>query len=268
MGLYHREGKYGQYRENIVNVGGGDCVCIRPKFRLSKNLNEGVTKTYPTKSVLKRFYTDKDFQHCGFKCFEWNDNKTIAGQIVVYVPNKRDYTWFENELKHHFESFGYYLSTTFKQRLYSEDERMNINYWCYQFEPRYQYGRMPKILGDKIYHITTKNGYEKIKRFGFSPRSNCVVGYEYPERVYFFTVYNEGLFKQYIIDSQKSNKKFSDGELVDTGEYVILTIDLKKVDYRKVQFFTDPNVPDRISVFTGNNISKDCIVNVKEIKLE
>lgn len=138
----------------------------------------------------------------------------------------------------------------------------------YQFEPLYQEEAQPTIDKKYIYHITTLNAWNKIKEIGFCPRSNCTIGLRYPNRVYFFTQFDKEYMENYIRASKKKNKVYVNGKVVDSREFVIIKVDVSKIDLNKVQFFKDNNVSDDKAVFTYNNLPSSIIFGASKIIVE
>lgn len=246
--------KYSGYRYYQSETDDSEKVCIYPKF--DKPLREGVTKTYPTKKFVETLLHSEYGEHIeDIYPYCWNKNKTIAGNVCVIVLDENDFSDAEKRYNQIANQCGYYLSCTFKETYNDVPARV------YQYEPLFQYDDNI-FVGDFLYHITTKQNFEKIKTKGFYPKYQCNVDFNYPGRVYFFNTYNKTEFRKYIIGSEKQNKVFNKKKrkVEDTKEYIIVKIEVDRIDVENTQFFNDPNLED-YSIFTYDNIPPNTIVD-------
>lgn len=105
-----------------------------------------------------------------------------------------------------------------------------------------------KDLPENIYHITRDVVIDKIKLQGFKPSSKNKMK-SHPDRIY-FSLSIEG------IKTLSNHEKFNE---YDT----LITVDTKKIK-PDTAFFKDPDYKE-YSVYTYDNISKECIVNIEKI---
>lgn len=260
---FRREGGYGLYRRFTKTTYCRDKYCVFPLFK-KQPINEGVTKTYPSRKVeklIRKSVISKGVE--GVRFFRWDDKKEIAGHIIVTFYDGYDDTNSELELRRIMTQCGYHFATTFVEEINGERLR------CYQFEPLYQNNKSLNLKSKFLYHLTTVNNFEKIKKYGFCPKFQCVKDSSYPSRVYFFSVYDQDLFTDYILQSEKKNKTFNKEtkELNSESKFIVIQIDITRLDIKKVQFFSDPNF-DGIGVFTYNNIPSNTITGYQFITIE
>lgn len=95
---------------------------------------------------------------------------------------------------------------------------------------------------------------------GLCPSNRTKSGFKYSERCYFFTVYNTQLFSSYMAQAGKINRS---GQGNFNRNYKILKIDRNLL--QNVDFYTDPNFPHNVAVFTYNNIPPTAIVNCEDL---
>lgn len=104
-----------------------------------------------------------------------------------------------------------------------------------------------------LYHLTTRERFEKIKRRGLQPRAESS-HFEYSSRIYLFNCDDLELMCQYAMESEKK-----------TEEWVLLKIDPSKI--QNLKLYVDKAFLDRGNdvVFTFNNIQPGAIVDSKSM---
>ena len=142
-------------------------------------------------------------------------------------------------------------------------------------------------LGEKLYHVTTRNLAEKIvnKKVGLVPRNSNSYNFNYSPRIYCFIDRNRDLQKQYASVTGKQNKKYisndnfdeflkyvilqhkNTGVLVDTKEFAIIEIDTTKINnkfYRDNTFEVNGSF---VAVYTTQNIPYQALKIVDIFKI-
>lgn len=221
----------------------------------SSDVNEGLIKTYPTKKTLS-FVCDRlnkkrvPIRPTDFSLLSPNDDGTIYGNVIISIYLDDLSSEIDSLLINSFKACGYYLSAT-SNRI--DDDGMSCV--VYQFEPTFQTNISNPTIGRYLYHITTENAARKILKYGMSPSNRTKNGFKYTNRNYFFTIYNEGLFEEYMDEAKKINIK---GKNKFDYNFKVLTIDTDKTP--NLELYTDPNFDNKIAVFTYNNIPPTAIV--------
>lgn len=264
-------------------------------------LDEDTEKTFETDILIKKL---EDFYYKVFKSsanisklknsikvgkFEpISNDKKIYGNILIYasvdetIINKDE---FLLKLQQIAKKLGYNLVNVGK--LTTRKPKQNLYHLYIQFEATYFNSNIHK--GDFLYHVTTKNNAEKILKNGLIPSNKNLIGIDYPDRVYCFTVKNDTLFKDYLYQSRKKNLKFLKikdkiedqleniydeviskneyGILVNDNQYALLQIDTTKLN--NIKFFKDSifqyNINDNpfIAVYTTKTIPAKAISLIK-----
>ena len=209
-----------------------------------ENINESATYSVPlvdVKNELKKRYGLEDWQ---FRIIQGSNQCFIS---VIFTDNDMNASIIENEM----DNFGYFKS-------YETDVDMNGIIWIQmQFEPRFQNNENNLIRNMRIlYHITPKYNLENIKNSGLIPscKNNLL---RYPDRIYFANGTDQ---KQEILILAE-NLYFYDKDPRNTGEYCILTIDLRMVP-NDVDFYLDPN--SDIGVFTEQPIPYSSVIGIEK----
>ena len=207
-------------------------------------LNEGLIHTYPIDKTIS--YVTNHFQLSEGQIFEATNQNNIK-VICVWIPDiGQNIEYMTRALN----CCGYFLSC----------QEKNYDKWILlQFEPKHQENISDSLREkeDILYHLTPSYNLKKIKAIGLSPKSKNDV-FDYPNRIYFF----RGSIPQMellSIGERLCNTNNSEG---NERKYCLLTIDLNSI-HENVKFFEDCNYPN--AVYTISNISKNAIIDIKEI---
>lgn len=222
------------------------------------NINEGLTRTYPTvktveyiKSVINRL-PNKDEGNIEFFINDYkgglDSDYDVADFVNVVIDGYIVTQDLYDTIVKLFDSCGYYESSVYWSK---EGDDLII-----QVEPKFQNESYSSTeIGDYLYHITTLNGWRKIQKNGFVPKSKNAK-FNYPPRCYFFTKDDDEFMIEFMVTSDKLKKG---------DKAVILTIDTSKVK-DTVKFWQDPLfVGADIAVYTYENIPLNTVVDTKEI---
>jgi hypothetical protein len=222
-------------------------------------IEEGISKTYPSDVTINHVYDM--MQGYDIEIFvpneKQNDDK-IANHIIVRTFSKEVGPKFELDLEKAFKACGYSLGATG----YDNDSVIQLK--LYQFEPMFQKDSNYNI-GEHIYHVTTKNKLNNILKNGFTPKNSNKLGFMYDGRCYFFL--GTDFVLQYIRRSEKVNKEYNEGNLMETNDYVLFEIKTENIR-NNVKFYPDVNFPNGISIFTYANIPPSEITNYYLFKTE
>ena len=216
------------------------------------SLNEGLIKTYPTKKTIEYVcttLTKKGYPISpdNFNIDSPNNDNTIYGHITLQVQLSYLNKEIDDTLKQEFNLCGYHLGATFNRM-----DSFNNPCVVYQFEPLFQDNNTNLTLGRYLYHVTTETAARKILKNGFSPSNRGKNIFKYSPRNYFFTVYSENGFRDFMHQAGKQSDKLS-----------VITVDRDRCP--DTRFFTDPNFDNGIAVFTYENIPPSAIKSIKNI---
>ena len=231
-------------------------LCVKGKRYYC--LNETLTKTFPTlktidyvnntlskfkpKGEIKYFINDFNLNDLGYDHHIADSvNFVIEGQIMTQE--------LYDTLIQSFELCGYYLSDEY----WTEGRKEFVT----QFEPKFQdefYNN--NEIGDELYHVTTINHLNKIKKIGFIPKSTNKK-FNYPPRCYFFTIKDIEFMKWFMLNSAKTKQ----GQ-----DCAVLTINTNLIK-NNIRFYTDKLFDGGIAVYTYDNIPSSAIVNVEQFKI-
>lgn len=236
-------------------------VCVNKHNETSSSdVNEGLIKTYPTKKSLS-FVCDRlnkngfPIKPSDFIIQSPNDDGSIYGTIIITIHLVNLSSDFDSLLINSFRTCGYRLGATFNR---VDDDGMSCV--VYQFEPMFQTNMHNPTIGKYLYHVTTENAAIKILKYGMSPSNRTKNGFKYTNRNYFFTIYDEELFEEYMHEASKINIK---GKNEFDYNFKVLTIDTDKI--QNLELYTDPNFDNKIAVFTYNNIPPTAIVRCDDL---
>lgn len=234
------------------------------------NLNEGLIKTYPSFKlietiilVLKQgnaYCTDRQF-HCNNL-----DSKTgIASSITFEYPRALYTKEIEDIIQHVCETCGYFITL---KRTIAHNANDNELFIFLQIEPKYHASETIPVIGENLFHITTRKLGEKILKQGFCPRQASINQrnrFNYPPRIYFFT---EIATKQDVIRYLKvSEKKNQIGKDLYNSDFCLFWLKVKDIP-QNIKFFFDYNMPFKKAVYTYDNIPKESIYNYQIITNE
>mgnify|MGYP003300682774 CR=1 FL=1 len=219
----------------------------------NKQLNEGLTRTYPAPQVKKWLIQYYGFEDWQIEIFE------LAGGygFMIYVPSSEGN---EGELTTAMDRMGYFLSRSSEE--YNPDEG---EVWgSFQFEPKFQPNETQTVKETcrTLYHATPFYNKEKIQQNGLCPKSKNTQ-FSYPSRVYFFTdKFSEAAIKHYISDLRRaeSRKWLTDRT---KGKYSLFKIDVSKLP-ENVELHYDVNLNG--AVWTTSNIPPTIIDFVEDIQ--
>lgn len=220
----------------------------------ASGISEGLTITYPTDATLRHVCDSLTkagypIQPSQFGLDSPNSDGKVFGHVSLMVH--RDYlsTEMDRILRESFGSCGYDTGKVFTRK----DQGGN-QCTVYQFEPRFQRGDANHKIGAFLWHVTTASAAEKILRKGFCPSNRSRNGFMYKPRNYFFTVYDKGLFADFMMESGKENRLPGGGW---NSDFTIISVDVARTG--GAEFFTDPNFADWNAVFTYSNIPPSAI---------
>jgi hypothetical protein len=203
-----------------ICINGNERVMDHKRLNESKfsSIFEAVIKTYPTRK-LKEFLSwwlernvPSDIRDVKVSDMEPEEDisddenariidciitqtelKEISPIVQVMVPfhktgdETKDKEYLDNfigELSNKLYRFGYSITSTDPIKCNNEIVNGNrIGLYSVTLEARYTETSIK--LNDVLYHVTTPDKIEKIRRRGLEPRSNAL-GFDYPERVYLF----------------------------------------------------------------------------------
>lgn len=224
------------------------------------NLKESLTKTYEINQSIKSIARTLESKGLKNNHDYKIDKDGNSFELVMLDPNKID---FENDVVKLANNLGWFPSFLTVRNGYSGkwdpkqipnpiDPRSGIQV---RFEAKYdeQSGfKVPKLM----YHVTTNQKYEKIKRIGLVPKSDSKKSV-HPERIYLAADLESAkdileMF-QYMTNKPQS-------------EYAILQINTDSIPGDYFRIYKDPNYEDR-GYYTMNNIPPYAIEKVKDIEL-
>lgn len=215
-------------------------------FSMVGELDEGLIHSYPVDKTIQYisdyFELDSD-DIMKKKCHDG------TYQILIRVPIVGDNV---KQVKKAMRLCGYYLGSP-------KEDNLPSNYLeILQFEPEIKPNITDELrkTEDKLYHLTTKHNYNKIKHIGFSPRCKHSE-FDYLGRVYFIKGSTDRSDIMKLCDELKEKNTSS-----VNNQYVLLTIDLHRIP-EQVKFSIDSNYPN--GVYTRDNISPDVITDVEYI---
>ena len=227
---------------------------------MGASLHEGLIKTYPTLKTIEHVcdtLTKKGYPLTpnNFKINNPNDDKSIYGHIGIAISMNYLNKEIDKILKDDFNLCGYNLGATFN-RIDTYGNPCVV----YQFEPKFQTEQTNPTLARYLFHITTENAAKKIMKQGICPSNRGNGEFNYDARCYFFTVYDENTFKNFMKKAGKENRI---GPNFSNYNFKIITIDRHKCD--DVQFYTDPNFSNNIAVFTYDNVPPFAIIGCEDL---
>lgn len=209
-------------------------------------LSEGITTTYPINVVIR--YMKQMF---GL------DDKTIhlkrknTNGVDVIITNIVKSAKLRQDIIKAMDLCGFFCARTVVTK----------SLFTLQFEPKHETDMSDELRTNNrfLYHITPKYNENKIKSIGLSPKSKNEL-FDFPNRIYFL---------QEDIDIDEIEKmtyalSYYNSSLGNNGRYVILTIDLNKVN-DNTPFFQDPN--HHMAVYTTWNIPKQAIIKTQYLNL-
>lgn len=224
-------------------------------------IKEGLTKSYPSDTVLKHFINNKILGEENI--FIKNSNNT---EKIFISINKNNLVHLESILNKMTNIFGYYVSHIIYDYLDDNvnasgedlrdnyEEVINSIYQIFEeedtevdfvFEKKYDTPYEEKL--DYVYHITDRKYLDKIFQKGLYPKAFSKRTY-HPERIYFASsVYN---VKQ-LLDSFFT---------VHIDNEVILKVDISNLD---INLYYDPNTEN--GLYTIDNIPPQNIEIEEEI---
>lgn len=249
------------YKKRLCSTDSSCKVCVYPKFK--SKFNEGITSTHLTSKLIELI--EKSSVHdkiLSIDTFNWDKDKRIAGHIIIRFLEEDDCNDNVSVIGGIMTQCGYHFASMFKEVI--DGKRCVV----YQYEPLFDGTKELPLTSPFLYHVTTKNKFDKIKSKGLLPKYQCYREFSYPERVYFFTEYNPSQFIGYAEESMKRNYKFNkeNKTLEDTREFIVIKIDIRKIRDKEIQFFSDPNL-EWCSIFTYGYIDWACVVGVEEFNL-
>lgn len=131
-----------------------------------------------------------------------------------------------------------------------------VGYVWLQYEPKFDKEVNINEVNNFLYHITTRDRFEKIKKIGLTPKTKSKF-FSYNERIYLSDNYNK-LIKLSQLFVKKRDKTEKNKVILD---FIILKIDLNSL-YLPIKLFVDPNFKN--GYYTMENIDK---YNIKPFKL-
>lgn len=232
---------------------------------IRKSLNEmGVLNTYP---VNKSFgYLNDIFKQFFIKAHYLVNGKLIddiysfdgeEGVIGIIVDKDK----VSQSLRELVEEVGLMCGYFVTYESIFDDGKPINRYYIWQLEPIHQID-IAKNLGRYVYHITTANKIDKIKKNGLTSRtdkSSSSICHTYPGRSYVFTEYKYDLFVSYIKASWKMNIIGSHQK--QDGKFAIITIDREVIP--DVKWFQDLQFRGEPAVYTYTYIPSEAITDVK-----
>lgn len=241
----------------VLNEITKDIIFLKEYEDNVKKIQEGLIKTYPCHSVINSSRVLFDGSNID-KEFECLTNGLIVLRLKTIFNEE-----FLKSLMKYLNLCGYYISryniTIKRKGLYRFDESFNYVKFISELDKikddfiRIDFVCEPKFdetihkLPSELYHVTTLENYEKIKKIGLKPTSKSDV---YPDRVYFCTNIKsaESLITQY--NTVKFNKNF-----------VILKITTNGLNLK--DFMYDPNFNELNGIYTYQNIPPSRIELIK-----
>lgn len=267
-------------------------------------LDESKIVTKPTKELEDKLlsfyenefkssaYISENLEKCTMFQNEYPVNGGIYGNVIfsaVVDFAVMSIKEFINKVSRVANLFGYnYVNsdilTANAQMTSSNGTICNCGSMFVQFEASYVDGTS-LIVGNSIYHVTTKNAVRKIlsQRKGLLPNSTSEHDFSYPNRVYCFVNLPNNLHVKYASNSSKVNRKFisnedlkkcatnmydllckkASGKVFNTHEFSLLKIDTSKLKdvifYRDNMFELSGNF---VAIYTMQGIPPDAIVKV------
>lgn len=198
-------------------------------------LDESKTVTKPTKELEDKLlsfyknefesstYISENFKNCTMFTNEYPVKDGIYGSVIFTAAvdlNVMSIKDFVNKVARIANLFGYnYVnSDTLVANAPMKSSNgiiCNCGSVFVQFEASYVDGTS-LIVGDCIYHVTTRNAARKIltQRKGLLPNSTSEHNFSYPNQVYCFVNLPDNLYVRYAEASDKIDRKFiSNGDL-------------------------------------------------------
>lgn len=229
------------------------------------NLNEGLIKTYPSSKLIKTiilslkqgnaYCTDKQF-HCNNL-----DSKTgVASSIIFEYPRSLYTKEIEDIIQHICETCGYFIAL---KRTIAHNANDNELFIFLQIEPKYHTSGTIPVIGENLFHVTTRKLGEKILNQGFKPNTadkRQQFSFQYAPRVYFFT---EGNIPQMVDYMHNAGKLNITGEHNPNHMFRIFVIDTKKIP--NIKFFYEPDIIQQNAVYTYENVPKDSICHYQDV---
>ena len=151
-------------------------------------VDEGLTRTFPTIKTIE--YVKGELQKTkhspGRMDFYITDpgrrlgvDYDISDSLNVVIDSYIMSDEIHKTLERSFSLCGYYCSFVYREESTGD--------FVFQYEPKFQDSHLTKrSIGRYLYHITTVNHLDKIRKIGFIPKSRNK-NFDYPPRVYFFT---------------------------------------------------------------------------------
>jgi hypothetical protein len=204
---------------------------------------------------------DSSFGHLNIRMNTISDNlfsMTIFLEYEYYV----DYNYFINEILYKLKILGWYCSMldgkAYSEKTYNKfiigKIKSKAPWLSLRFESIHSQSIDLKDRGiEKIYHITTLDVVEKIKKFGLSPK-NGIKNIFHPKRIYFLTnLDNVNTLSVILYKTDKKNPN-NDLTLKENTEKYLITVNVKDLK-SNVTFFNDPEIGDNgEAIYTYFNI--------------
>lgn len=228
-----------------------DGMYVRFSTKIKRSLHEGATYLkYPVprkyseikEALLKAYNLAKTFDvSAGIITDKGITSKILIISDQLFLSENKD------SFVEFMEKCGYHYSCAFKTK------KDGLIQYAMQFEA-YRYRSNNFDVPEFLYHMTPHYNEESIIQNGILVSGPKNRAFEYPQRIYCFTVADGRLFKHF---ASQSDQYQSDADNII--KFVVFKIKTKKTN---AVFFSDPNMPDDSAVYTYDDISSDAIVNV------
>lgn len=226
-------------------IGNWSIARHRPYYRYQSKIYESLLKSYDSKKLYDEI--KKDFnKYIVSDYYAYKDKANIKTIILKYT----DDSFINNEkFKSLLNLFNYFIT-------YNDIKRKELH-----IEPNIPDDETDFIYNECngiVYHITKKNNYNQIKKYGLKPRTAAYR--TFPERIFVTTAKSNNEIKANI--DYVKNILLEDPSYNDNNIY-ILKIDLKKYK-NKIKLFKD-NGMENDSYWTSEYIPPFCIKQIKHI---
>jgi hypothetical protein len=230
------------------------------------NIKEGLIKTFEINQsigAVKRFLKNKHFNYSRDFIMNKDGNAfhlimRVAEPDVLNFEDLLKFTnslgWFPAFLSIEDEKRANNIYTgKWNQSLLKPGQVVNIRFEA-KFDEESGF-KVPKY----IYHVTSEQNLDKIKKFGLAPKSKSKIS-AHPDRVYVVTKKEDAIDIAQIFSQNSARWKNSSQE-----NWVILTIDTEKIPGDYFKLYKDPNYEEK-GFYTLNNIPPYAIEKIDYYK--
>ena len=257
-------GTNSEERKNIVWSHDKDIKELEDFWANQKLLYEGLIHSYNTNVITRglkgRGYKDENIG------VERNSNGNVY--VIKFFLDENSKKRLESLNKFMSDLCGWGLGTIKDEdgiKIENEDffkpEYEQKFVWL-QYEPKFNERINAEDFPKKMYHITTTQGFKKIKEIGLTPKTRTGFFFAFKNRIYLTDTAERliQLAQRFVTDKYKKQSNIKDNKVIT--DFIVLEINIYDIKL-PIKLFKDPNFIN--GFYTLDNIRRGVIKPIMEI---